>query len=95
MRETLLSPEELDLAKDSFVRSLPAEFETSARVTSSTANIYIYDLGLDYYTKAPARLSAVTAEQVKACGGEISRARRTAWSSPSAIGRGSAAELRS
>ena len=35
-------------------------------MTNSTAGIYIYDLGLDYYTKAPARLSAVTADQVKA-----------------------------
>ena len=66
MRESPLTPEELTLAKDSLVRSLPSEFETSARMTSSTANIYIYDLGLDYYTKTPARLSAVTAEQVKA-----------------------------
>ena len=35
-------------------------------MTGSTANIYIYDLGLDYYAKLPARLSAVTTEQVKA-----------------------------
>ena len=66
IRESLLTPEELNLAKDSIVRSLPSEFETSSRMTGSTAAIYIYDLGLDYYTKAPARLSAVTAEQVKA-----------------------------
>jgi zinc protease len=66
MRESPLTPEELNLAKDSIVRSLPSEFETSSRMTSSTAVMYIYDLGLDYYTKAPARLSAVTAEQVKA-----------------------------
>ena len=62
MRETPLTPEELALAKDSLVRSLPAQFETSSSVTASTANIYIYDLGLDYYTKLPARLSAVTAD---------------------------------
>jgi zinc protease len=35
-------------------------------VTASTSNIYVYDLGLDYYTKLPARLSAVTADDVKA-----------------------------
>jgi len=66
IREALVTPEELSLAKDSQVRSLPAVFETSARVTASTADIYIYDLGLDYYTKLPARVSAVTADQVKA-----------------------------
>ena len=49
------------------MRSLPAEFETSGRVDRArTSNIYIYDLGLDYYTKLGARLSAVTREQVKA-----------------------------
>jgi zinc protease len=57
--------DELALAKDSLVRSLPAQFETSSRVTGSTSNIYLYDLGLDYYTKLPARLTAITTEQVK------------------------------
>jgi zinc protease len=65
MRDTAMPPEELALAKDSLVRGLPAQFETSSSVTASTANIYLYDLGLDYYTKLPARLSAVDAAQVK------------------------------
>ena len=69
MRETPLTPEELALAKDSLVRSLPAEFETSGGVTASTANIYIYDLGLDYYTKLPG--AAVGGD-----GGQASRPRR-------------------
>ena len=66
IREKPPSGEELGLAKDSLVRSLPAAFETSGRVTNSTSNIYIYDLGLDYFTKLSDRMSAVTAEQVKA-----------------------------
>jgi len=66
MRAAGLTGDELTLAKDSLVRSLPAEFETSARLTASTANLFVYDLGLDYYTKYPARLAAVTAEGVKA-----------------------------
>jgi zinc protease len=65
MRDTVMPPEELALAKDSLVRGLPAQFETSSSVTASTTNIYVYDLGLDYYTKLPARLSAVDAAQVK------------------------------
>jgi zinc protease len=66
MRETMLTPEELSLAKDSIVRSLPSQFETSGGVTASTTNIYVYELGLDYYTKLPARLMAITADHVKA-----------------------------
>jgi zinc protease len=66
IREKPPTGEELGLAKDSLVRSLPAAFETSGRVTNSTSNIYIYDLGLDYFTKLADRMSAVTAEQVKA-----------------------------
>ena len=65
MRETTLAPDELSLAKDSLVRSLPSEFETSSRVTSSTATLFVYDLGLDYYTKFPARLAGVTADGVR------------------------------
>jgi zinc protease len=65
MREAELTPDELSLSKDSLVRSLPSEFETSARVTASTANIYVYDLGLDYYTRLPERFAAVTAADVR------------------------------
>ena len=35
-------------------------------MSATTANIYIYDLGLDYYAKLGARMSAVTTEQVRA-----------------------------
>jgi zinc protease len=65
MRDTTLAPDELSLAKDSLVRSLPSEFETSSRVTSSTATLFVYDLGLDYYTKFPARLAGVSADAVR------------------------------
>lgn len=66
IRQEGVTAEELALARDSIVRSLPAQFETSSRVTASTSNIFIYDLGLDYYARLPARLSAVTIEQVQA-----------------------------
>ena len=36
-----------------------------SRVTSSTATLFVYDLGLDYYTTFPARLAGVTAEAVR------------------------------
>jgi zinc protease len=60
------TPDELTLAKDSIVRSLPSEFETSSRVTTTTANLFLYDLPLDYYARAQGRFSAVSAAQVTA-----------------------------
>jgi zinc protease len=66
IRDSELSAEELALAKDSLVRSLPSEFETSGRVAASTTDIYVYDLGLDYLSKLPARLTAVDVGAVKA-----------------------------
>ena len=66
IRDSDLSADELTLAKDSLVRSLPSQFETSGRVTASTTNIYVYDLGLDYLSKLPGRLTIVDAGAVKA-----------------------------
>jgi zinc protease len=60
-----LSPEELALSKGSLVRSLPANFETSDRVSATTANIFVYGLSPDYYTTIGERLQSVTAAQAK------------------------------
>jgi zinc protease len=65
IRESDVSPEELTLSKDSLVRSMAANFETSGDMNATTANTYIYDLGIDYYSKLAARMSAVTTEQVR------------------------------
>jgi zinc protease len=61
-----LSADELTLAKDAIIRSLPGMFETSPQVVNSVATTYVYDLGLDYYTKYPAQVAAVTAEAAQA-----------------------------
>jgi len=61
MAATPLAPDELTLARDSLVRSLPGQFETSGQVLASFTNTYVYDLGLDYYQKLPSQLEAVTA----------------------------------
>jgi zinc protease len=66
MREGGVTADELTLARDSTIRSLPAEFETSNRVTSSTVNLFAYDLEPDYYTSVARRYAAVTAPQVGA-----------------------------
>ncbi|MGE3706813.1 MAG: M16 family metallopeptidase [Vicinamibacterales bacterium] len=66
IRDNPPSGDELTLAKDSQIRSLPAQFETSGRVTASTANLYVYDLGLDYYSTLAGRIAAIDTAQVKA-----------------------------
>jgi zinc protease len=57
-----LTGDELTLSRDAIVRSLPGMFETSGQVVGSLSNIFTYDLGLDYYSKFPAQVGAVTAD---------------------------------
>lgn len=66
MRGAPLPPAELAAARDAQVLSLPGQFETSADIGASLAEIFIYGLPLDYYTRLPAQLSSVTAAQVQA-----------------------------
>ena len=61
MSDTPMRPEELTLAKDSIVRSLPSDFETAASTASTLGGLFVYDLGLDYYTKLPAAIGEVNA----------------------------------
>ena len=70
MRDTPMTPDELAMAKDSLVRSLPSDFQTSGDVTATTSNLYVFDLGIDYFSKYPARLSAVTIDQARAAAGK-------------------------
>ncbi len=57
---------ELAGARNSLVLSLPGQFESNRNVEASLANIFIYDLGPDYYSALPARYASVTAAQVQA-----------------------------
>ena len=66
MKEAPVSAEELALGKDSLVRSLPGRFETSAQAAASFATLFVYDLGLDYYTKYIQRLGAIDGDAVQA-----------------------------
>jgi zinc protease len=54
------------MAKDSIVRGLSSQFETSSSATAVLANLVVYDLGLDYYSRFPAEVAAVTAESAQA-----------------------------
>ena len=51
MVERPVSEDELKKAKDSMSNSLPGAFESSANAVSNFSNVFIYDLGLDYYTQ--------------------------------------------
>jgi zinc protease len=51
MKDVQVSADELSLGKDSLVRSFPGRFETSGQAASSFASLFVYDLGLDYYSK--------------------------------------------
>jgi zinc protease len=62
IRTEPLSTEELRMAKDSVIRSLPGEFETRNVVATGMGNIWTYDLPLDYYRKLPSLIEGVTAE---------------------------------
>ena len=63
MIEEPMAGEELQKAKDSLANSLPGAFETSLNAVNSFSNIFVYDLGLDYYTGYAQQVNAVTAEQ--------------------------------
>jgi zinc protease len=61
-----MSTEELQMARDSIVRALPSHFETSASAVNTLADLTVYDLGLDYYSKFPGQVNAVTADAARA-----------------------------
>jgi zinc protease len=66
MRDAGVTDEELKMAKDSMVRSLPANFETSFSTAGTMAQIYLFDLPLDYYQTLPGRVDAITKDDVGA-----------------------------
>ena len=74
MREDLVSPAELDLAKHALTLSLPLQFETAAHITRRVSRQRIYDLPEDYWERYRERIDAVTAEEVReACRARLAR----------------------
>jgi zinc protease len=61
--ERPMSDEELPRAKDALSYSLPSSFEGSANTVNNLSNVFIYNLGLDYFVRSAAEVSAVTAKQ--------------------------------
>ncbi|MGE0445030.1 MAG: M16 family metallopeptidase, partial [Vicinamibacterales bacterium] len=66
IQDGTMPAEELQRVKDALTYSLPGAFETSADAAASLANIYIYDLGLDYYSQYAESVNRVTADQALA-----------------------------
>ena len=66
MSDEPVTADELALSRQSLTRSLPGDFETSSSAAGTFSNLYIYNLGLDYYSKFPATVSAVNAAVVQA-----------------------------
>jgi zinc protease len=66
MRETQMTPAELTLSKDSIARSLPGRFERGTDAAATFAELFTYDLPLDYFSTLPERINAVTSEQAQA-----------------------------
>ncbi|HXE79625.1 MAG TPA: pitrilysin family protein [Vicinamibacterales bacterium] len=64
MSEAPPTDEELAVAKDFLVRSLPGEFETTGTIADNFQAVFVYDLGLDYFARYPERVARVTASEV-------------------------------
>jgi zinc protease len=66
MKDVALTVDELSLARDSLVRSLPGRFETTAQAAGSFSTLFVYDLGLDYYSKYIERVVGIDASTAHA-----------------------------
>jgi zinc protease len=64
IQTTPATPDELKLAKDHALRSLPGSFETVGSESGLMAQLFVYNLPNDYFQKLPAAFEAVTAEAV-------------------------------
>jgi zinc protease len=61
-----LSDAELKNAKEGLAQSLPGAFETSSDAVGNFANVFVYNLGLDYYPHYGEQVAAVTNAQTLA-----------------------------
>ena len=66
MADSPMKAEELARAKDARTQSLPAGFQTSQAAAASFAQVFLYDLGLDYFSHVAERVAAVTGDQALA-----------------------------
>lgn len=65
MIRTPMGAAELANARNAQILSLPGRFENNQAIGATLANIFVYDLGADYYVGLPKRYAAVTAKQAQ------------------------------
>ena len=65
MGQAPTSAAELEMAREAIARGLPADFETTGSTVTALGGLFVYGLGLDYYTSLPSAIRAVTAEAVQ------------------------------
>src|SRR5438477_1684639 len=63
--ETQLTPAELVLSKDCLARSLRGRLERGTEAAATFAELFTYDLPLDYFSMLPQHINAVTVEQAQ------------------------------
>jgi zinc protease len=61
-----VTDDELRMAKESTIRTLPANFQTTGGTAGTIATLYLYDLPPDYYQTLPGRITSITAPDVQA-----------------------------
>ncbi len=65
MQNAPITETELNLAKESVSRSLPALFETTNSTVGTVGQLYLFELSPDYYSGLPARIANVSAAEVQ------------------------------
>lgn len=65
MRETDVTAEELRMAKDYLILSLPARFETTDELARAASDLHVYGFPADEYATRAARYEAITVADVR------------------------------
>ncbi len=65
IRNSQVEPKELAMAKESRVRGLTGIFETMEQTAGTLANLFIYNLPLDYYRQLPQKIEGTEAAAVQ------------------------------
>ena len=59
IRQSEVTADELRLAKDSIIRSLPALFETTETTVGTLGSLFLHELPLDFFERLPERIEAM------------------------------------
>jgi zinc protease len=59
------TPEELKMARDANIQSIPAQFETTGATAGAVSSLFVYNRPLNYFATLPDAFRAVTPEAVE------------------------------